>query len=66
MKSDTQRLEQNRNSSAEKVVHKNNSSSQDNKDQNVTWNCEKDSALHTISLFETAISTRREEVQDNI
>ena len=59
-------MEQHRNLSAEKIVHENNSSKQYNKDENVNRICKDDSALHSISLFETAIPARREKAQDDI
>ena len=62
MRRDRERMEQHRNSSAEKIVLENNSSIQYNKDGNVN----RISALHSISLFEAAIPARREKAQDDI
>ena len=66
MRRDRERMEQHRNFSAEKIVHENNSSRQYNKDENVNRICNDDSALHSMSFFETAIPARREKAQDNI
>ena len=46
-------------------MHENNSSRQYNKDENVNPICKDDSALHSLSLFETAIPARREKAQDD-
>ena len=66
MRRDRERMEQHRNFSAEKIVHENNSSRQYNKDEDVNRICNDDSALHSMSFFETAIPARREKAQDNI
>ena len=67
MRGDRERMEQHRNFSAEKIVRKNNSSRQYNKDENLNRICKDDSALHSIIFFfETAISARREKAQDDI
>ena len=66
MRRDRERIEQHRNLSAEKIVHENNSSRQYNKDENVNRICKGDSAFHSISLFETAIPTRRKKAQDDV
>ena len=66
MRRDRERMEQHRNLSAEKIVRENNSSRQYNKDENLNRVCKDDSALHSISLFETAIPVRREKAQDDI
>ena len=66
MRRDGGRMEQHRNLSAEKIVRANNSSKEYNKDENVNRICKDDSALHSISLFETAIPASREKAQDGI
>ena len=45
-------------------MRENNSSRQYNKDENLNRICKDDSALHSISLFETAIPARREKAYD--
>ena len=57
-------MEQHRNLPAEKIVNETISSRQFNKDENLNRICKDDSALH-LSLFETAISARREKAQDD-
>ena len=57
---------QHRNLPAEKIVRENNSSRQYNKDENLNRICKDDSALHSVSLLETAIPVRREKAQDDI
>ena len=59
-------MEQHRNLLAEKIVRENNSSRQYNKDENLNRICKDDSALHSVSLFETAILARREKAQDDV
>ena len=66
MRRDRDRMEQHRNLPAEKKVRKNNSSRQYNKDENMNRICKDDSALHSVSLFETAIPARREKAQDDV
>ena len=66
MRRDRERMEQHRNLSTAKIVHENNSSRQYNEDEKVNRICKDDSALHSISLFETAIPARREKAQDNL
>ena len=63
---DRDRMEQHRNLPAEKIVRENNSSRQYNKDENLNRICKDDSALHSVSLFETAIPARREKAQDDV
>ena len=64
MRRDRERIEQHRNSSADKIVHENNSSKQYNRDENVNRVCKDDSALHSISPLEAAIPVIREKAQD--
>ena len=59
-------MEQHRNLPAEKIVRKNNSSRQYKKDENLNRICKDDSALHSVSLFVTAIPVRRENAQDDV
>ena len=59
-------MEQHRNSSAGKIIHENNSLRQHNKDGKVNRICKDDNALHSISLFQTAIPAGRENAQDDI
>ena len=59
-------MEQHRNLPAQKIVRENNSSRQYNKDENLNRICKDDSALHSISLFETAIPARRKKAQDDV
>ena len=59
-------MEQHRNLPAEKIVRKNNSSRQYNKDENLNRIYKDNSALHSVSLFETAIPARREKAQDDV
>ena len=66
MRRDRARMEQHRNLPAEKIVRENNSSRQYNKDENLNRICKDDSALHSVSLFETAIPARREKAQDDV
>ena len=66
MRRDRDRMEQHRNLPAEKIVCENNSSRQYNKDENLNRICKDDSALHSVSLFETAIPARREKAQDEL
>ena len=66
MRRDRDRMEQHRNLPAEKIVRENNSSRQYNKDENLNRICKDDSALHSVSLFETAIPARREKAQDDV
>ena len=57
---------QHRNLPAKKIVRGNNSSRQYNKDENLNRICKDDRALHSVSLFETAIPVRRGRAQDDI
>ena len=66
MRRDRDRMVQHRNLPAEKIVRENNSSRQYNKDENLNRICKDDSALHSVSLFETAIPARREKAQENV
>ena len=66
MRRDRDRMEQHKNLPAEKIVRENNSSRQYNKDENLNRICKDDSALHSVSLFETAIPARREKAQDDV
>ena len=59
-------MEQHRNLPTEKIVHENNSSRQYNRDENLNQICKDDSALHSVSLFKTAIPARREKAQDDV
>ena len=59
-------MEQHGNLSAEKIVRENNSSRKYNKDENVNRICKKNSAIHSISLFEIAFPASREKAQDDI
>ena len=63
---DKERMEQHRNLSAEKIGQENNSIRQCHKVETVNRICKDDSTLHTISLLETAIPTRRQKAQDDI
>ena len=47
-------------------MHENNSSRQFNRDEDVNRICKDGSALHSISLFETAITARRVKAHDDI
>ena len=47
-------------------MRENNSSRRYNKDENLNRICKDDSALHSISLFETAIPARRQKAQADI
>ena len=60
MRGDRERMEQHRNFSAEKIVRKNNSSRQYNKDENLNRICKDDSALHSIIFFSKQLSPREE------
>ena len=66
LRTERERMEQHRNLSAEKIVHENNSIRQNHKAENANRICKDDSALHSISLFETAIPARREKAHDDI
>ena len=66
MRRDRDRMEQHRNLPAEKIVCENNSSRQYKKDENLNQIIKDDSALHSVSFFETAIPARREKAQDAI
>ena len=68
MRRNRERMDQHRNSSAEKIVHGNNISRQYKKDEDVNRIRKEGSALHSIrlSIFETAFPARREKAQDDI
>ena len=66
MRIDRDRMKQHRNLPAEKIVRQNNSLRQYNKDENLNRICKDDSALHSMSLFKTAIPARREKAQDHV
>ena len=51
MRRDRETMEQHRNSSAEKIVHANNSSRQYSKDENVNGICKDDSALENTEIY---------------
>ena len=63
---DRDRMEQYRNLPVQEMVLENNSSRQYNKDENLNRICKDDSALHSISFFETALPARREKAQDDV